>query len=112
MAKNAISDYFFNRVVQDVPLAELKEVVRSCHFDENMKFCAILTKINDERLKIQIEGNFLLQIWSEGILLFQRPLQREVRAWNVSRQANSLIYLLDPEDEQDEAGLIHVVSLN
>ena len=75
-----------------------------------MKFCAILTQIKDERLRDLIKGNFLLEIWSEGILLFQRPLKKEVRAWNVSRQANSLIYLLDPED--DKAGFIHVVSLN
>lgn len=51
MFRNATSDEFLDNIVQDVPLKDLKEVDRSCYFDENLQFCAVLFKIHDDRLK-------------------------------------------------------------
>ena len=113
MMKDAQSDQFLNHVIQDVPLYKLKEVVRSCYFDENLRFCAIFTEIKDNSLKEKFGGNnYLLEVWSDGELLYQRPLKKKVRVLNATRQANSIIYMLDPEDEVMEGNFIHIVSLN
>ena len=47
MHKNSTSDMFLEKVEQDVPLQDLKTVIRSCYFDENLLFCAILVQIHD-----------------------------------------------------------------
>ena len=52
-----------------------------------------------------------MEIWSKGRLLFQRTLQKCVRAWNISRENNSVIFLLDQEDERCDQTFIHIVSL-
>ena len=54
----------------------------------------------------------MLEVWSDGELLYQRPLKKKVRVLNATRQANSIIYMLDPEDEVMEGNFIHIVSLN
>ena len=76
MCKNSTSDAFLNHVVQDVPLSDLKNVLRSCYFDENLRFCAILSEIKLDELKDIYGGaNFLLEVWSDGELLYQRTLK-------------------------------------
>ena len=61
---------FLQHVEQDVSLRELKEVYNSCYFDEKMRFCAILVKVNCDKLVRLLGGNFMLEIWSDGELVF------------------------------------------
>ena len=109
--RDSSSSQYFDKVVQTVPLRDLKEIVGSCYYDETLEFCAVLTQINDEKLKEKLEVNFQLEVWWSGILLYQRALNKKVRAWNVSRHNQSIIFLLDPEDEDHQGDIIHVVSL-
>jgi len=120
MKSGATSDQYLESILQDVPLQKIREIVRSCHFDQNNLFCAVLSKVSDPRLKDKYgdgstKCNYLFEVWSQGELLFQRPLKNKIRVWNTSRQNNSIIYVLHPEDEElDEGGksYIHIVSLN
>ena len=84
----------------------------STHHDENLYFSAVLTKITDQKLVELLEAPYQLEVWSRGNLLYSRPLTKPVRAWNISRQKNSIIYLLDPEDEDGRSDVIHVLSLH
>ena len=70
MFRNATSDDFLDNIVQDVPLKDLKEVIQSCYFDENLQFCAVLSRINDNDLKKMLQGNYLFELWFEGELLY------------------------------------------
>ena len=51
MTKDATSDVFLERVTQNVPLNELKKVIKSCYFDENMNFAALVSEIINDDLK-------------------------------------------------------------
>ena len=78
-----------------------------------MRFCAILSEVKDEHLIKKFNNNrFLLEVWSDGELLYQRTLKKKVRVLNATRNANSIIYMLDKEDESQEGNFIHIVSLN
>ena len=99
MFSNETSDDFLDNIKQDVPLKALKEVIQSCYFDENLTFCAVLSRVHDDKLKEMLGGNFLFELWFEGELLYQKPLKNKVRAWNQTRQDSSIIFLLDKEDE-------------
>ena len=86
MRKDATSDNFLDQVSQNVNLGELKQVERSCYFDQNLNFAAIISQIRNEELKKKYgNNNYLLEVWSDGELLFQRPLKKNVRAMNSSR---------------------------
>ena len=86
-------------IAADVPLGDLREIVNSAYFDEDLRFCGLLSKLIDDRLRHQYNANFLLEIWTDGVLVYALPLKQGVRAWSASRQANSLIFLLDEDDE-------------
>ena len=71
-------------------LSELKEVVDSCHYDENQTFGAVLVEIKDTRLKAEygwcIDSKlFNFEVWSNGIMLYQRQLHKPPKAWNMCR---------------------------
>ena len=55
---------------QNVPLNNLKTVLSSCYFDESLKYAAVLSKVVDSELKRLLKGNYLLEVWTEGQLLF------------------------------------------
>ena len=113
MLPEATSDDFLNHVTQNVPLRRLKMVVRTRYFDENLHFAAILSKIMDESLREKFgDCNYLFEVWCEGELLFQRALKRPVRAFNCMRQSNSVIYVLNEEDEHMAGNFIHILNLN
>lgn len=68
----ATSDCYLDKVVQDVSLHEIRDIVSSCYFDENNNFCAVLSKVSDPDLKVKfgssrlIECNYLFEVWSQG----------------------------------------------
>ena len=67
----------------------------------------------DESLREKFgDCNYLFEVWCEGELLFQRALKNPVRAFNCMRQANSVIYVLDSEDEHMAGNFIHLLNLN
>ena len=45
LEKGATSEKYFESVVQDVPLHQIRKVVDSCYFDKEMKTAAILSEI-------------------------------------------------------------------
>ena len=71
MCKDATSDIFLEQVSQKVRLGQLKQVERSCFFDENLNFAGIISQVKNEELKKKYgNNNFLLEVWSDGELLF------------------------------------------
>ena len=54
----------------------------------------------------------MLEAWHNGVLLYQKPLQEKVRAWNACREQKSIIFLLDPVDEDVDGDIIHVLTLD
>lgn len=72
MMKGATSDSYLEKAVQDIPMREIRDVVSSCYFDENNKFCAVLSKVKDLELKgklgasRKIKCNYLFEVWSQG----------------------------------------------
>ena len=109
MDKDATSDQFLNHLTQDVPLHQLKKVIKSCYFDENMNFCGIMSEVVDHTLREHLGGHYLFEVWADGNLLYQRPLTCKVRAWGASRHKNTIIYLLDPEDEPNNDNYFHMI---
>lgn len=79
-----------------------------------MLFGAVLVQVEDPRLQNDTNygGKYILEVWCSGNLLFQRVLKMPPRAWGCSRHKNTIIYLLDPEDEQNEQDdIIHLMHL-
>ena len=70
MEKDATSDQFLNHLTQDVPLHLLKKVIKSCYFDENMRFCAIMSEVVDHSLREHLGGQYLFEVWADGQLLY------------------------------------------
>ena len=119
MEKDATSEQYLESVVQDVPLHEIRKVVDSCYFDEEQKNAAILSEIDPDQkyddLRKSYGGRYLFEVWRDGELLYQRALKQKIVRWNMSRQNDSIIYLLNPEDEELEPNgcyFIHIVCLN
>ena len=56
---------FMKKVMYQIPLRKLYQVVASCQYEEESDFCPVLVKINDETI---LKGNdsmpFLLQVWT------------------------------------------------
>ena len=79
-----------------------------------MPFAAIVTEIMDDDLKKLYGGNsFLLEAWDKGRLKFQRGFKKNIRVFNSARQDNTIIYVPDPADEDEQGGrqFIYLVSL-
>lgn len=79
-----------------------------------MPFAAIVTEIMDPDLKKLYGGNsFLLEAWDKGRLKFQRGFKKNIRVFNSARQDNTIIYVPDPVDEDEQGGrqFIYLVSL-
>ena len=47
LRKGASSEMLYEHMRQDVKLSDLKIVRKSCHFDENLDFCAIMSEVID-----------------------------------------------------------------
>jgi len=45
-------------------------VIWSCCYDQNLTFAAVLVEIKDEKLKALYGGNYLMEVWHQGILLY------------------------------------------
>ena len=71
---NNDADKFFQEISADVPLKQLRKIVNSAYFDEDLRFCGLLSEIVDDRLKHYLHANFLLEIWCDGELVFTLPL--------------------------------------
>ena len=86
------------------------------HDDENLNFGAIQVKVEHIDVKKLYNQNkhLSLEIWYYGKLVYQRPLNREVVAWGTSRHRNSVIFVLDEDDERKRNGysIINIVSLD
>ena len=53
-------------VMYQVPLNKLYKVVASCNYNENGRFCPVLVKIMDQKIKEINKGfTFLLQVWNK-----------------------------------------------
>ena len=108
LEKGATSEKYFESVVQDVPLHQIRKVVDSCYFDKEMKTAAILSEIaptfgisDDVRQNLRqlrtlygdvekkdgskTEYRYLLEVWNEGELIYQEALKQKVVRWNMSR---------------------------
>ena len=67
-----------------------------------------MVKINNEDIIEQNEGKrYLLQVWSiNGVMVFEKPLDKPVVNWNVSR--NKLLF---QEDNFDSSNKVYLVKL-
>ena len=70
------------------------------HNDENLNFGAIQVKVEANKIKeLYNQGKHLsLEIWCRGMLVFQRPLKKDIVAWSTSRHNNTVIFVLDEAD--------------
>ena len=84
-----------DKIAYHVPLDKLYEIIASCLFEEGVKFCPVLIKINDEEIKKQSGGKtFLLQVWTEaGEMVFERPMETPLTNWNIA--GDKLIFMED-----------------
>ena len=95
-----------DKIAYHVPLDKLYEIIASCLFEEGVKFCPVLIKINDEEIKQQSGGKtFLLQVWTEtGEMVFERPMETPLTNWNIAE--DKLIFM-----EESNAREIFIVKL-
>jgi len=115
LGADSSSHDFLKEIVDYVPLHDLKQVVQMSHDDQNLSFGAILIEVKNAQLRsLYTEGKrYSLEIWCRGRMVYHRPLERKVRAWSTSRRKNTLIFLLDENDcDNNQGEIIHVVSLN
>ena len=79
-----------------------------------MPFAAIVVEITDASLKkLYGDNNFLLEAWAKGKLVFQKGFKKDIRVFNSARMNNTIIYVPDPVDEDEQGGrqFIYLVSL-
>jgi len=95
-----------NAVMYSVPLDKLYEVMFSCQYNEDSEYCPIILKIIDDDIKRNNGGlEYLLQVWSsKGDLLFERPLEKPISNWNISK--DKFIF-----QETRESPIIYIVRL-
>lgn len=74
----------------------LYEIVDSCNYNTTEEFCPIILKLGkDLKTKVYNQDvaqsvfnikDYLLQVWSKtGQLIYERPMDKPVSAWNVHR---------------------------
>jgi hypothetical protein len=56
---------YMQKVMYEVPLNKLYQVVASCNYNENSLFCPVLLKITDPKiLGFNKDKKYLLQVWT------------------------------------------------
>ena len=98
---------FLSQVMYDVELFKLYEVMASSQYTEDSEFCPVMVKINNEDIIAENSGlQYLLQVWSiRGELVFEKPLDKPVTSWNVSR--NKLLF----QEDDNNPNLVYLVKL-
>ena len=91
----------------DVELHKLYEVMASSQYTEDSDFCPVMVKISNEDIIAENGGRqYLLQVWSiKGELVFEKPMEKPVTSWNVSR--NKLLF----QEDDDNPNLVYLVKL-
>ena len=76
---------FLSKVMYEVELHKLYEVMASCQFKEDSDFCPVMVKINHSDIIEYNNGlEYLLQVWTiHGVMVFERPLSKPVATWNI-----------------------------
>ena len=86
-----------------IGLEELRLTVNNYYTNVIHKVCAVLVMIKDDELIKTMGKQFLLQVWSEGKIIFERKLQRPPIQVSVSHTAligegYTMVYVTHPED--------------
>ena len=78
---------YMNKVMYQVPLNKLYEVMHSCQYNEKGAYCPVQLRVVNEAIKEQIGKEFLLQVWNKrGQMLFEKQLDHPIANWNISQE--------------------------
>ena len=100
--------HYLSDVSQYIKVDEgLRSVIETYYSDQTGSVCATLIDLKNSDLRSQYSHGtrFLLQVWSQDSLKWERALRKRVRQCQIScvqavhdEPGNSVIYVLDPED--------------
>ena len=99
---------FLSKVMYQVELHKLYEVMASCQFKEDSMFCPVMVQINHQDIiKENQDKKYLLQVWTiNGDMVFEKPLDEPVANWNI--QGNIFIF---QEDSFEGSNIVYLVKL-
>ena len=99
---------FLSKVLYQVELHKLYEVMASCQYKEDSPFCPVMVVINHKDIIEENQGRrYLLQVWTiNGDMVFEKPLDKPVANWNI--QGNKFLF---QEDSIDGSRKVYLVKL-